>query len=201
MGRRRLSGGAEMKVRALLVPLAMLFLASPVPAAEAEAVPQRPYLVHVKTLLDGDTDRTVLVPQVIAGALKKGHKVVLLFDAEGVRSLKMGRWFGGHSTPLDRVGISARERQHLAGLLGTTPDGIPDIYGSLLHFLKGRGVSVYVNRPSRCAASTTTTSTMSPRRRGRSGSSNCCPRQGRTYRIDPATHSWKGDRSWIAQGN
>ena len=135
-----------MKVRALLVPLAMLFLASPVPAAEAEAVPQRPYLVHVKTLLDGDTDRTVLVPQVIAGALKKGHKVVLLFDAEGVRSLKMGRWFGGHSTPLDRVGISARERQHLAGLLGTTPDGIPDIYGSLLHFLKGRGVSVYVNR-------------------------------------------------------
>jgi hypothetical protein len=27
-------------------------------------------------------------------------------------------------------------------MLGTTPDGIPDIYGSLLHFLKGRGVMV-----------------------------------------------------------
>jgi len=146
MGWRRLSGGAEMIVRALLVLTAMLFLASPVPAAEAEAVPQRTYLVHVKTRLDGDTDRTVLVPQVIAAALKKGHGVVLLFDAEGVLSLKMGRWFGGHSTPIDRVEITMKERQHLAGLLGTTPDGIPDIYGSLLHFLKGRGVAVYVNK-------------------------------------------------------
>lgn len=144
MGRRRLSGGAEIKVLTLFVLTVMLFFASRVHAAEA--VPQRTDLVHVKTLLNGDTDRTVLVPQVIAGALKKGRKVVVLFDAEGVRSLKMGRWFGGHSTPIDRVEITAQERQHLAVLLGTTPEGIPDIYGSLLHFLKGRGVSFFVNK-------------------------------------------------------
>lgn len=146
MERGRLSGGAEMKARALLLLLAMLAVASPVPAGDGDPGRERTFLVHVKTLLDGGTDRTVLVPQVIAGALKKGHKVVLLFDAEGVLSLKMGRWFGGHSTPLDRVRITPRERQHLAGLLGTTPDGIPDIYGSLLHFLKGRGVAVYVSK-------------------------------------------------------
>ncbi|MEK6745303.1 MAG: hypothetical protein AABZ15_16945 [Nitrospirota bacterium] len=135
-----------MKARALLALMVLLLPASPVPAVEAVAVPPRTYLVHVKTLLNGDTDRTVLVPQVIAGALKKGHKVVVLFDAEGVLSLKMGRWFGGHSTPIDRVEIAAKERLHLAGLLGTTAEGIPEIYGSLLHFLKGRGVSVYVNK-------------------------------------------------------
>jgi len=132
-----------------LVPLAMLvmlIMASPVLAADADPGRERTLLVHVKTPLDGGTDRTVLVLQVIAGALKKGYKVVLLFDAEGVLSLKMGRWFGGHSTPLDRVKITPRERQHLAGLLGTTPDGIPDIYGSLMHFLKGRGVAIYVNK-------------------------------------------------------
>lgn len=146
MGRRRLSGGAEIKTLTLFVLTAMLFLASPVRAADAEGAPRRTYLVHVKTLLNSDTDRTVLVPQAIAGALKKGHKVALLFDAEGVQSLKMGRWFGGHSTPLDRVEIAAHERQHLARLLATTPEDIPEIYGSLLHFLKGRGVSVYVNK-------------------------------------------------------
>lgn len=135
-----------MKARRLFALTVMLFLALPVHAADAPAAPPRTYLVHVKTLLNGDTDRTVLVPQVIAGALKKGHKVALLFDAEGVLSLKMGRWFGGHSTPIDRVEIAAKERLRLAGLLGTTPEGIPDIYGSLLHFLKGRGVSVYVNK-------------------------------------------------------
>jgi hypothetical protein len=135
-----------MKVRTLLVLMVMLLFAAPVSAAEADTVPERTVLVHEKTLLEGGTDRTVLVPQVIAGALRKGYKVVLLYDAEGVLSLKMGRWFGGHSTPIDRVKIAPRERQHLAGLLGTTPDGIPDNYGSLLHFLKGRGLRVYVNK-------------------------------------------------------
>lgn len=144
MGRCRISGGAEVTGRAVVLTLLVVFLFV-LPAAWS-ADREQLILVHVTTLLDGGSDRTVLVPQVIAEALKKGYKVVLLFDAEGVRSLKMGRWFGGHSTPLDRVEITRKERQHLAGLLGTTPEGIPDIYGSLLHFFKGRGVAVYVNK-------------------------------------------------------
>jgi hypothetical protein len=132
-----------MRIWTLFVMMVIVLFASPV--FTAENIPQHSLLVHVKTLLDSGTDRTRLVPDVIAAALQKGYKVVLLFDDEGVLSLKMGRWFGGHSTPLDRVDITEKERQHLAGLLGTTPDGIPDIYGSLLHFFKGRGVAVYVN--------------------------------------------------------
>ena len=143
MGRRGLSGGTEMKVRTVLLLMAMLF---PAPLSAADAEPGRTLLVHVKTRLDGGNDNTRLIPQVIAGALKKGYKVVLLFDGEGVLSLKMGRWFGGYSTPLDRVDITPKEQQHLAGLLGTTPESIPDIYGSLLHFFKGRGVAVFVNK-------------------------------------------------------
>jgi hypothetical protein len=100
----------------------------------------------VKTRLDGGSDHTRLIPQVIAGALKKGYKVVLLFDGEGVLSRKMGRWFGGHSTPLDRVDITRKEQQHLADQPGIMPEGIPDIYGSLLHFFKSRGVSVFANK-------------------------------------------------------
>lgn len=146
MGRRRISGGSEMKARAVFLLMVMLLFADVLPAADAERVPEKTLLVHVKTLLDGGTDRTVLVPEMIAGALKKGYKIVLLFDAEGVQSLKMGRWFGGHSTPLDRVEITRKEQQHLADLLGTTTDGIPDIYGSLLHFFKGRGVVISVNK-------------------------------------------------------
>jgi hypothetical protein len=100
----------------------------------------------VTSPLADDTDRTVLVFRVIASAMRKGHHVVLLFDADGAASLRMGRWFGGHSTPIDRVRITEEERGHLASLLGTAPDAIPDIYGSLLHFLKGRGLRAYVNK-------------------------------------------------------
>ena len=118
MDRRRLPGGAQMKGR------------------------EQVLLVHVTSLLDGGTDRTALVFRVVAAGLRQGWRVAICFDAEGVLSLKMGRWFGGHSTPIDRVKIPPEERKELAALLGATPDGIPDIYGSLLHFLKGRGVMV-----------------------------------------------------------
>jgi hypothetical protein len=113
---------------------------------EGGAAPDQVLLVHVTSPLTSASNRTALVTRVVAAALKKGQRVVLLFDAEGVTSLKMGRWFGGHSTPLDHATISEQERKHLAVLLGTTADDIPDIYGSLLHFLRGRGVAIYVSK-------------------------------------------------------
>jgi hypothetical protein len=133
-----------MKQRALAVMASLLLIAAP--AAAAEKKPEKILLVRVTTRLDGRTDRTALVFRTVASALNKGHHVTLFFDAEGISSLKMGRWFGGHSTPIDRVRITAQERKDLAALLGTAPDGIPDIYGSLLHFLKGRGVAVMANK-------------------------------------------------------
>jgi hypothetical protein len=127
------------------LPVIVLLLFS-APAAAAEKQPDKVLLIHVTSSLDKNTERTALVFRLVAGALKKGQRVVLLFDADGVSSLKMGRWFGGHSTPLDRAAIAGQEQRDLAALLGTSVDGIPDIYGSLLHFLKGRGASVYVNK-------------------------------------------------------
>jgi hypothetical protein len=130
-------------IRRALALWAVLLLASTAVAAEKRQEPA--LLVHVTTLLDKDTERTALVFRVVAAALKNGRRVALIFDAEGVSSLKMGRWFGGHSTPIDRAAIGAEERKELAAMLGTAPDGIPDIYGSLLHFLKGRGAAVYAS--------------------------------------------------------
>ena len=130
-----------MTGRALILLIALL-LSPPTGAAAAEKAREQVLLVHVTSLLDGGTDRTALVFRLAAAGLRQGRRVALCFDAEGVLSLKMGRWFGGHSTPIDRVKIPLEERRDLAGMLGTAPDGIPDIYGSLLHFLKGRGVAV-----------------------------------------------------------
>jgi hypothetical protein len=135
-----------MKAPAFFLLMVLPLVAAPAGAAEVTGGPGEILLVHVTSPLDQDTGKTVLVFRAVATALKKGHKVALFFDAEGAASLKMGRWFGGHSTPIDRVAISERDRRDLAALLETTPDGIPDIYGSLLHFLKGRGMAVYVNK-------------------------------------------------------
>ncbi len=143
MGRRGLSGGEEMKLAA--VCLALLMLPAAVSAAGAERKPDAPVLVHVQTLLDSSSDRVRLAARNIADALSRGRKVVVVFDGDGVLSLKVGRWFGGHSTPIDRIDITPEERRHLAGILGTTPDGVPEIYGSLLHFFRGRGVLVYAS--------------------------------------------------------
>jgi hypothetical protein len=146
MGRRRLSGGTQVIERAFLAVILILLSVAPAVSIPADAGTEKVLLVHVTALLDKDTERTALVFRVIAGGLKKGHRVVLFFDANGVSSLKMGRWFGGHSTPLDRTLIADKDRKELAALLGTSVEGVPDIYGSLLHFLKGRGVAIYASR-------------------------------------------------------
>ena len=135
-----------MNLRPLLALIVIALMAAP--AAAAEKGQDKILLVHVTAPLDKDTDRTVLVFRVVAGALARGRHVALFFDAAGASSLRTGRRLGGHSTPLDRAGISGRERRDLAALLGTSADGIPDIYGSLMHFLKGKGVAIYVSKPA-----------------------------------------------------
>jgi hypothetical protein len=130
----------------LTLAIAFLLASSPVVLTAAEKGREKVLLVHVTTLLDGYQDRTALVFRVVAAGLKKGRHVILLFDAQGVASLKIGRWFGGHSTPLDRVLISPQDRKDLAAMLGTAPEEIPDIYGSLLAFLKGRGMEIWASK-------------------------------------------------------
>ena len=126
--------------------MVLLTAIQPALAADEGRGQERKLLVHVTGLLDADSSRTVLVFRLIAGGLSKGSRVVLLFDGSGAETLKLGRWFGGDSTPLDRTAISPKDRDDIAALLGTTADGIPDTCGSLLRFLKGRGLRVCVNR-------------------------------------------------------
>ena len=148
MGRSRLSAGSEMRFRVWLLAMAMVLLIVAFPAAAADEArgQERKLLVHVTSVLEGASDRTVLVFRVIAAGLSKGSSMAVLFDAEGAGSLKLGRWFGGDSTPLDRAVISRKDREDIAVLLGTTANSIPDNYGSLLRFYKGRGLKVYVNQ-------------------------------------------------------
>jgi len=135
-----------MKRSMLALVFAFLLASSPAVLTAKERGLEKVLLVHVTTLLDSDQDRTALVFRVVAAGLKKGRHVILLFDAQGVASLKIGRWFGGHSTPIDRVLISPQDRKDLAAMLGTAPEEIPDIYGSLLAFLKGRGAEVCASK-------------------------------------------------------
>jgi len=135
-----------MKRSMLALVFAFLLASSPAVLTAKERGLEKVLLVHVTTLLDSDQDRTALVFRVVAAGLKKGRHVILLFDAQGVASLKIGRWFGGHSTPIDRVLISLQDRKDLAAMLGTAPEEIPDIYGSLLAFLKGRGAEVCASK-------------------------------------------------------
>lgn len=145
MGRRRLSHGTQVEAGAVVLAM-LLLLAVPFARADGHKAREQTLLVHVRSLLDKDTDLTRIVPQVIAAAVHRGSRVIVLFDAGGVRTLKVGRWFGGHSTPIDRVAIPDAERQQLAALLGIPAAGLPDIYGSLLHFLRGRGVEFYASK-------------------------------------------------------
>lgn len=130
----------------IALAIAFLLALSPVVLTAAGKGQRKVLLVHVTTLLDGDQDRTALVFRMVATGLKKGLHVILLFDTQGVESLRIGRWFGGHSTPVDRVLISPQDRKDLAAMLGTAPEEIPDIYGSLLAFLKGRGVEIWASK-------------------------------------------------------
>ena len=146
MGGRRLPGGNEMRLRVYLLAVVLLIIVQPAVAADEGRGQEKKLLVHVTGLLDADSNRTVLVSRLIAASLSKGSRVVLLFDGSGAETLKLGRWFGGDSTPLDRTAISPKDRDDIAVLLGTTAAGIPDTYGSLLRFLKGRGLRVCVNK-------------------------------------------------------
>ena len=130
----------------LCLAVAFLMASSPVVVSGAEQAREKVLLVHVTTLLDSSSERTPLVFRVVSVSLKQGQHVIVLFDAQGAASLKMGRWFGGHSTPVDRAAISPQDRKDLAAMLGADQDDIPDIYGSLLAFLKGRGVEIWASK-------------------------------------------------------
>ncbi|MEK6743023.1 MAG: hypothetical protein AABZ15_05420 [Nitrospirota bacterium] len=129
--------------RALLVVLILMFLPS---AAFAGSDTPKTFLIHVKNAMNKHDSRTVVMPHVAVAALLQGYKVIILFDDEGVQAIKIGHWYGGHTTPLDKTPLPEEELRSLSARLGVPPANIPGNYGDFLRFLKGRGVELFANK-------------------------------------------------------
>ena len=129
--------------RALLTIIFLLLL--PVAAFAGSDTPKT-FLIHVKSSMNRHDARTVVMPHVALTALLQGYKVIILFDDEGVQAMKIGHWYGGHTTPLDKTPLPEEELRSLSALLGVPSTGIPDNYGDFLRFLKGKGVELFANK-------------------------------------------------------
>ncbi|MHB8845831.1 MAG: hypothetical protein ACYC7L_13910 [Nitrospirota bacterium] len=125
--------------RALLAIIVLLFL--PAAALAASDAPKT-FLIHVTSSMNKHDARTVVMPHIALSALLQGYKVVILFDDEGVLAIKIGHWYGGHTTPLDKTALPEDELRSLSAWLGVPAASIPDNYGDLLRFLKGKGVEL-----------------------------------------------------------
>lgn len=130
-------------MRRALLPAALLFLSAP---SYAESGAPKTFLIHVKSSMAEHDARTSVVPRVALTALQHGYKVVILFDDEGVNAIKIGRWYGGHTTPLDKAPLPELERMALSAQLGVPTTSFPDNYGDFLRFLKGKGIELYANQ-------------------------------------------------------
>ena len=128
--------------RLLLAIVILMFL----PAAFAGSVTPETFLIHVKNSMTKHDARTSVLPHVVLTALRHGYKVIILFDDEGVDAIKIGRWYGGHTTPLDKAFLPEQERMALSARIGIPATDIPNNYGDFLRFLKGKGVELFANK-------------------------------------------------------
>jgi predicted peroxiredoxin len=128
--------------RALLI-IILMFLPA---AAFGGSDTPKTFLIHVKSAMNKHDARTVVMPHVALTALLQGYKVIILFDDEGVQAIKIGHWYGGHTTPLDKTALPEEELRSLSARLGVPSTSIPDNYGDFLRFLKGKGVGLFVNK-------------------------------------------------------
>jgi hypothetical protein len=107
---------------------------------------EKSFLFHVTSVPDSDKDQFYGIPQLALKALQKGHRVTILFDGRGVKLIKIGHWYGGDTTILDKVDVTEEERQLLSVELGLPSLSMPGNYGDLIRFMKGRGVLLFANR-------------------------------------------------------
>jgi hypothetical protein len=114
--------------------------------APANAEPGETFLIHVTSPLTKYTARTRSIPFLALDALERGHKAAVLFDDEGVKAVKLGAWYGGDTSPLDKTRLPEPDREALAARLRVPVKSIPDNYGDLLRFLKGRGLELFVSK-------------------------------------------------------
>jgi hypothetical protein len=106
---------------------------------------EKSLLIHVTSVPDSDENQFYAIPQLALKALQKGHRVTILFDGRGVKLIKIGHWYGGDTTILDKVEVTEEERQLLSAELGLPPSSVPGNYGDFIRFMKGRGVHLFAN--------------------------------------------------------
>jgi len=131
--------------RALLLLTTLVFFSMCSILAFAGSGTAKTFLIHVKSPMAKHCTRTIFIPHLALSALQQGYKVVILFDDDGVSAIKIGSWYGGHTTPLDKTTLPEEERRSLSALLGIPDSSLPDNYGDFVRFLKGKGVELYAN--------------------------------------------------------
>jgi len=114
-------------------------------AVTAEMPTGKNVVIHVTSIPGDDPSRFYSIARLAITALEKGDKVTLLFDGKGARSVRLGSWYGGDTSLLDKLDIADAERESLAGTLGLTVSSTPSNYGDLFRLLRGKGAILYVN--------------------------------------------------------
>jgi hypothetical protein len=132
------TGAAAAAVLALVIAL----FSQPV---RAETNGKKTVLVHVNTIPREGKDQFFSIPYLALEILKRNHRMIILFDGRAAKLARIGHWYGGDTTILDKIEIEDHELKELARKMGLSVDSMPDNYGNLLRMLRGRGVELYVN--------------------------------------------------------
>jgi hypothetical protein len=103
-------------------------------------------LLHIKNL---KTEKELTLKAIVSTsleALKHSKKVVIFFDAGAVKAIKIGRWYGGDTTILDKVDFNEEQREKLSKSLNISLASTPSNYGELFRLLRGKGIELYANK-------------------------------------------------------
>jgi hypothetical protein len=103
-------------------------------------------LIHVKSLKASKEFRLQSITDTTFEALKRGNRVIVLFDVEAVKAIKIGRWYGGDTTILDKVKIKDEHRKKLSNDLNISLASLPSNYGELFRLMRGKGVELYTDK-------------------------------------------------------
>jgi hypothetical protein len=103
-------------------------------------------LIHVKSFKTNKEFRLQAITETGLEALKRRNRVIVLFDVEAVKAIKIGRWYGGDTMLLDKINIKADQRKKLSNDLKISLASIPSNYGELFRLMRGKGVELYANK-------------------------------------------------------
>lgn len=102
-------------------------------------------LFHVKSLTANKEFVLQSLVETCLETLKHSNKVIIYFDLEAVKAIKIGSWYGGDITILDKVDLNNEQRRKLSANLKISLASIPSNYGELFRLIRGKGIELYTN--------------------------------------------------------